>query len=106
MPISGTHSVIGATIGFNLVLRGVDSVQWKQLIKVVSSWFISPILSGLISSAIYLIISKSIIAKGDPLKNGLKALPMFYGATIFINVAALVITSDKQSCEYISSDQV
>lgn len=91
MPISGTHSVIGATIGFNLVLRGTGSVQWMQIFKVIASWFVSPLLSGFISSIIYMIISKSVISKADPLKNGLKALPLFYGATIFINVASLVI---------------
>lgn len=95
MPISGTHSVIGATIGFNLVLRGMNSIQWMQTVKIVGSWFVSPLLSGLISSIIYVTVSKSIIAKYDPLKSGLKALPLFYGATIFINVASLFIDGPR-----------
>lgn len=91
MPISGTHSVIGATLGFNLVLRGFDSIQWSRIGLVVASWFISPLMSGMISSVIFLIISKKIIAQTKPLDNGLKALPLFYGVTIFINVASLTI---------------
>lgn len=90
MPISGTHSVIGATIGFNIVLEA-GQVQWNRIYLVVASWFISPLMSGMISSAIYLIISKKIIAQSKPLENGLTALPFFYGLTIFINVASLTI---------------
>lgn len=91
MPISGTHSIVGATIGFSVVLRGWESIRWKDMIRVVASWFASPLLSGFISSIIYIIISKTIISKVDPLRYGLKALPLFYGATIFINVASIVI---------------
>lgn len=91
MPISGTHSIVGATIGFSIVLRGWDSVKWKAIIRIVASWFASPILSGFISSIIYMLIAKSILNNKDPLESGLKALPLFYGFTIFINVASIVI---------------
>lgn len=91
MPISGTHSIVGATIGFSIVLRGWGSIKWWKMLRIVISWFASPLLSGLISSLIYVLISKTIISKVEPLKYGLKALPLFYGATIFINVASVVI---------------
>lgn len=91
MPISGTHSIVGATIGFSIVLRGWGSIKWLKMLNIVISWFISPLLSGMISSLIYLLISKTIISKVEPLRYGLKALPLFYGATIFINVASVVI---------------
>lgn len=91
MPISGTHSIVGATIGFSIVLRGWDSIRWMDMLRIVASWFASPLLSGLISSMIYILISKTVIRKVDPLRYGLKALPLFYGVTIFINVASIVI---------------
>lgn len=91
MPISGTHSIVGATIGFSIVSRGWDSIRWIDMIRIVTSWFASPLLSGLISALIYTVISKTIIRKIDPLRHGLKALPLFYGVTIFINVASVVI---------------
>lgn len=95
MPISGTHSIVGATIGFSLMLKGVESVKWWQLARIVVSWFASPLLAGCISSVIYVLISKTVISKVDPLANGLKALPLFYGATIFINVATIVFTAHE-----------
>lgn len=95
MPISGTHSIVGATIGFSLVSKGLESIQWMKILQIVGSWFASPLLAGAISSAIYLLINKTIISKVDPLKYGLKALPLFYGATIFINVISVVLGGEN-----------
>jgi len=31
MPVSGTHSIVGATVGFALVAHSASGVDWKQL---------------------------------------------------------------------------
>ena len=49
IPISGTHTVIGAVIGAGLAVEGVSCINWKQLGTVVLSWFVSPIVAGIIS---------------------------------------------------------
>ncbi|KAE8631475.1 hypothetical protein XENTR_v10001204 [Xenopus tropicalis] len=92
LPISGTHCIVGATIGFSLVAIGTHGVQWMQLVKIVASWFISPLLSGLMSGALFLMIKFFILKKEDPVPNGLKALPVFYAATIGINVFSILYT--------------
>ncbi|XP_041435786.1 sodium-dependent phosphate transporter 2 isoform X2 [Xenopus laevis] len=92
LPISGTHCIVGATIGFSLVAIGTHGVQWMQLVKIVASWFISPLLSGLMSGALFLMIKFFILNKEDPVPNGLKALPVFYAATIGINVFSILFT--------------
>ncbi|KAG8454427.1 hypothetical protein GDO86_000884 [Hymenochirus boettgeri] len=58
----------------------------------VASWFISPLLSGLMSGGLFLMIKYFILNKDDPVPNGLKALPMFYAATIGINVFSILYT--------------
>ena len=45
MPISGTHAVIGGLVGAGLVGCGFDSIGWLQLLRIVGSWFLSPVLS-------------------------------------------------------------
>ena len=46
MPISGTHTVISALVGAGLVGAGASEINWMQVIKIVSSWVISPLLSS------------------------------------------------------------
>ncbi|XP_015263220.1 PREDICTED: sodium-dependent phosphate transporter 2 [Gekko japonicus] len=92
LPISGTHCIVGATIGFSLVAIGTKGVQWIQLIKIVASWFISPLLSGMMSGVLFLLIRFFILNKEDPVPNGLRALPVFYAATIGINVFSIMYT--------------
>ncbi|XP_041042050.1 sodium-dependent phosphate transporter 2 isoform X1 [Carcharodon carcharias] len=92
LPISGTHCIVGATIGFSLVSVGAHSVRWIQLIKIVASWFISPLLSGAMSGILFVLIRFFILKKEDPVPNGLRALPLFYAATIGINTFSIMYT--------------
>ncbi|KAK7934396.1 hypothetical protein WMY93_005292 [Mugilogobius chulae] len=92
LPISGTHCIVGATIGFSMVAIGTKGVQWMQLVKIVASWFISPLLSGLMSGLLFLVIRHFILNKDDPTPNGLRALPIFYASTIGINTFSILYT--------------
>ncbi|XP_040850114.1 sodium-dependent phosphate transporter 2 [Ochotona curzoniae] len=92
LPISGTHCIVGATIGFSLVAIGTKGVQWMELVKIVASWFISPLLSGFMSGLLFVLIRMFILKKEDPVPNGLRALPVFYAATIAINVFSIMYT--------------
>ena len=95
LPISGTHSIVGATIGFSLVARGTDGIQWSKLGQIVLSWFVSPVLSGIMSSALFLAIRQLILRKPAPLEYGLRALPIFYALTLTINVFSIVLDGPK-----------
>ncbi|XP_062995570.1 sodium-dependent phosphate transporter 1 [Elgaria multicarinata webbii] len=90
LPISGTHCIVGATIGFSLVAKGQEGVKWSELLKVVLSWFISPLLSGIMSAVLFFIVRMFILSKTDPVPNGLRALPIFYACTIGINLFSIM----------------
>ncbi|XP_053481014.1 sodium-dependent phosphate transporter 2 isoform X1 [Ictalurus furcatus] len=92
LPISGTHCIVGSTIGFSMVAIGTKGVQWMQLVKIVASWFISPLLSGLMSGLLFYVIRFFILNKDDPVPNGLRALPLFYASTIGINTFSIMYT--------------
>ncbi|XP_053954847.1 sodium-dependent phosphate transporter 1-A [Anastrepha ludens] len=95
LPISGTHSIVGSTIGFSLVARGTQGLKWSTLATIVGSWFVSPVMSGLVSILLFLAIRKFILRASDPLKAGFRSLPIFYGATFFINVISVVLDGPK-----------
>ena len=98
LPISGTHSIVGSTIGFSLVARGTQGLKWSTLATIVGSWFISPVMSGLVSILLFLAIRKFILRASDPLKAGFRSLPIFYGVTFFINVISVVLDGPKCEC--------
>ncbi|ETE63417.1 Sodium-dependent phosphate transporter 2 [Ophiophagus hannah] len=106
LPISGTHCIVGSTIGFSLVAIGTQGVQWMELVKIVASWFISPLLSGMMSGALFLLIRFFILNKEDPVPNGLRALPVFYAATITINVFSIMYTGAPGDIDKIQEEDV
>uniref|UniRef100_A0A1B6CNV5 Phosphate transporter n=1 Tax=Clastoptera arizonana TaxID=38151 RepID=A0A1B6CNV5_9HEMI len=85
LPISGTHSIVGATVGFSLVCRGSSGISWVTLSTIVLSWFISPVLSGTVSVILFVGIRHFILQSPSPMVPGLRSLPIFYGITITIN---------------------
>ncbi|KAI1881915.1 hypothetical protein AGOR_G00244390 [Albula goreensis] len=92
LPISGTHCIVGATIGYSLVARGQQGVRWMKLLRIVASWFLSPLLSGIMSAILFYFVRVFILRKEDPVPNGLKALPVFYAVTMAINLFSIMIT--------------
>ncbi|MCU7862957.1 MAG: inorganic phosphate transporter, partial [Candidatus Thiodiazotropha sp. (ex Lucinoma borealis)] len=54
-PVSTTHSIIGAIVGFAVVGIGVDAVNWGKIASIVASWIVSPLVGGVI--ALLLMIS-------------------------------------------------
>ncbi|XP_070780836.1 sodium-dependent phosphate transporter 1-B isoform X2 [Enoplosus armatus] len=92
LPISGTHCIVGATIGFSLVARGQQGVKWLELLRIVGSWFLSPLLSGIMSAIVFYFVRVFILHKKDPVPNGLRALPVFYAITMGINLFSIMFT--------------
>uniref|UniRef100_A0A8C5AM63 Phosphate transporter n=1 Tax=Gadus morhua TaxID=8049 RepID=A0A8C5AM63_GADMO len=92
LPISGTHCIVGATIGFSMVARGHHGVKWMELLRIVASWFLSPLLSGIMSGVLFYFVRKFILNKANPVPNGLRALPVFYAITMGINIFSILYT--------------
>ncbi|XP_076876449.1 sodium-dependent phosphate transporter 1-B isoform X2 [Brachyhypopomus gauderio] len=92
LPISGTHCIVGATIGYSLVAKGQQGVRWLELLRIVGSWFLSPLLSGVMSAILFYSVRVFILQKKDPVPNGLRALPVFYAATMGINFFSIMFT--------------
>ena len=67
-PVSTTHSIVGAIAGFGAVTLGTDAVEWGTLARIVSSWGISPLLSGTISFLIFTLIRRTILDHPDPIR--------------------------------------
>ena len=76
-PVSTTHSIIGALVGFAAVGISVDAVNWGKVGTIVASWVVSPLLAGTISYALFVSVQKLILDTSDPFKNAKKYVPMY-----------------------------
>jgi len=76
-PVSTTHSIIGAVVGFALVGLGPDAVQWTKVWAIVASWVISPLVGGSIAFLIMISIRKLILNTDDPFQNAKKWGPIY-----------------------------
>jgi PiT family inorganic phosphate transporter len=85
-PVSTTHSIVGAIVGFAAVGIGVDAVQWGQVGTIVLSWVISPVTAGFIAYLIYMSVQRLILHQEDPLAKAKRYVP------IYIFFAAFTIT--------------
>jgi PiT family inorganic phosphate transporter len=85
-PVSTTHSIVGAIVGFAAVGIGVDAVQWSKVGTIVMSWVVSPVTSGFIAFLIYMSVQKLILHQDDPLEKAKRYVP------VYIFFAAFTIT--------------
>jgi len=76
-PVSTTHSIVGAIVGFASVGISVDAVQWDKVAKIVSSWVVSPVISGTLAFLLYLSVRKFIFAAPDPYLAAKQKVPVY-----------------------------
>ena len=74
-PVSTTHSIVGAVVGFGVMAGGLDAVSWSKVGKVVMSWVISPVMGGLCSFILFRFITYQIFSRRNPLLYAKKLLP-------------------------------
>ena len=74
-PVSTTHSIVGAVIGFGMVAGGVDAISWSKVGKVVMSWVVSPVMGGVFAFFIFRFITRQILNQRNPLLHAKKLLP-------------------------------
>ena len=105
MPVSTTHSCIGGMIGMTIAIKGTDCVIWYVekdtfpyiggVSGMVISWFISPILSAIISSSLYISIRYFILRRRFEEKYIYYAFPILIGFTMTLNTFFIIYKGAK-----------
>jgi len=85
-PVSTTHSIVGATIGFAAVGIDIDAVHWNMVGEIVMSWVASPLTAGLIAYFLYLSVQKLILHQENPVERARRYVP------VYIFLAAFTVT--------------
>lgn len=91
-PVSTTHSIVGAIIGFAMISVGVDAVNWGKAGTIASSWVVSPLVAATVSYLLFRSAQKLILDTDDPFHNAKKYIPFYM---FFVGFILSMVTMNK-----------
>jgi len=83
-PVSTTHSIVGAIVGFAAVGISVDAVSWDKVGTIAASWVVSPLIAGSIAFMLFRSVQSLILEKDDPFANAKRYVPFYMFLVGFI----------------------
>ena len=94
-PVSTTHSIVGAIVGFAAVGVSVDAVNWSKVSTIVASWVVSPVIAGTISFALFRSVQNLILIHDDPFVRAKKYAPLYMFAVGFLMAMVTILKGLK-----------
>jgi PiT family inorganic phosphate transporter len=99
-PVSTTHSIVGAIVGFAAVGIGIDAVQWGEVATIAMSWVVSPLLAGFIALRIYRSVQRLILSQNDPLACAKRYVPVY----IFFAAFTMTLVTILKGLKHVGLD--
>ncbi len=84
LPVSTTHSIVGAIVGFGSVALGVDAVNWGKVAQIVASWVTSPLIGGVLAFLTFNLVRYLILDRDNPFESARRAGPFFFFFVTFV----------------------
>ncbi len=76
-PVSTTHSIVGAIVGFSAVVVSVDAVNWSKVGEISASWVVSPLLAGSIAWLLYKSVDALVLTADDARASAARWVPLY-----------------------------
>ncbi|MEO0615986.1 MAG: inorganic phosphate transporter [Pseudomonadota bacterium] len=99
-PVSTTHSIVGAIVGFAAVGIGVEAVQWGQVGGIVASWVVSPLTAGIIAFLVYNSVIVLILSQENPLERAHRYVPFY----IFLAAFTITLVTILKGLKHVGLD--
>ena len=105
-PVSTTHSIVGAIVGFGAVGVGVDAVSWGKVYTIIASWVVSPLLAGTLAILIFKSLQNLVIDTDEPFNNAKKYLPFYVFIVGFVIALVTMLKGLKhvESLKHLAKD--
>ncbi len=100
MPVSTTHSIVGAVAGFGVVAAGWEAVNWVKMGHIVASWFISPFTGGVLSYLIFIYINRAILGQEKPSQAAIKHMPFI----VFLMTVVVLLATIYKGLKHVTGD--
>jgi len=99
-PVSTTHSIVGAVVGFGVAAGGMSAVDWSTVGSIAASWIISPLIGGALGYGLFMFIQRTILNAPDPLA----AIRRWGPLLVFPIVAILALSAMFKGLKPLSLD--
>ena len=99
-PVSTTHSIVGAIVGFALVAVGSEAVNWGKMGLIASSWVTSPLLAGVMAFILIMSVQKLIFESDDPEAQSRKIVPFY----IFLTATVIALVTFLKGLKHVGLD--
>ena len=100
LPVSTTHSIVGAITGFGIIYAGFGIVNWVKMGSIVASWFISPLAGGFIAFLVFKFISSNILSKDKPIIAAVSGVPI----CMFITFGTIALATIFKGLKHLNLD--
>ncbi|MFT5312702.1 MAG: PiT family inorganic phosphate transporter [Paraglaciecola sp.] len=99
-PVSTTHSIVGAIVGFAAVGVSMDAVSWAKVGGIVGSWVVTPAISGFIAYLIFQSAQKLIFDTEKPFDNAKRYVPFYMAMAGFV----MALVTIKKGLKHVGFD--
>jgi PiT family inorganic phosphate transporter len=90
LPVSTTHSIIGAIVGFGILVGGMSAVHWGKLGSVVLSWLVSPLCGGFMGWLTFTYIKRTVLARWNPVRAARTIVPILICPVAMVLVLSML----------------
>jgi PiT family inorganic phosphate transporter len=102
-PVSTTHSIVGAIVGFGAVGVGVDAVKWAKVGMIVASWVTSPLISATLAFLVFRIVRTTILDQEQPIERARQVGPYFI-FVVFFTLTLVTVFKGLKNVEWLNLD--
>jgi PiT family inorganic phosphate transporter len=95
MPVSTTHSIVGAVVGFGILSVGVGAISWGKIITIAISWVVSPVSGAIIAGGIYYLIREKVLRADAPESVAQRWAPYLIGAVLLTIILSFIFKGLK-----------
>jgi PiT family inorganic phosphate transporter len=100
-PVSTTHSIVGAIVGFGAVGVGVDAVKWGKVGMIVASWVTSPLISATLAFLVFRIVRTTILDQEKPIERARQVGPYFI-FVVFFTLTLVTVFKGLKNVEWLN----
>jgi PiT family inorganic phosphate transporter len=95
LPVSTTHSIVGAVVGFGILSVGFGAISWGKVIAIAVSWIVSPVAGAVFAGAIYYLIREKILESDSPEIVAMRWAPYLIGFVLVVIILSFIFKGLK-----------